>query len=150
MKNIAHNVWLFCMLSFSLRTTCGLFNCHACSYFHCIQCVNKYCSVMEFGSFIAYNVWINIAKKRRLDHPKIFRHYQCWHFVSNDNTCAPKNENVKKIPHMWDTESLGVSKWYHIISVVPPSRHAKTQFFYTNMVWAQNILPKKVRKLRQI
>ena len=56
---------------------------------------------------------MNIAKKRRLDHPKIFRHYQGWHFVSNDKTCTPKNGNIKKIPHMWDTESLGVYKYYH-------------------------------------
>ena len=28
-------------------------------------------------------------------------------------------------------------------------RHAKRQLFYTNMVSAKNILPKKVRKLRQ-
>ena len=30
------------------------------------------------------------------------------------------------------------------------TRHAKRHFFYTNMVWAKIILPKKVRKLRQI
>ena len=30
------------------------------------------------------------------------------------------------------------------------SRHVKRQFLYTNMVWAKNILPKKVGKLQQI
>ena len=56
-KNIASNVWLFCMFSFSLRTTCGLFNCHACCYFHCVQRVDYLIST-HVVIFIAYNVWI--------------------------------------------------------------------------------------------
>ena len=113
----------------------GLPNCNAC--FYCVQCM----IVLHVVIF-----WINIAKKRMLDHPKLFRHYQSWHFVSNDKTGVPKNGNVKKFPHMWDTKSLDVSRFFLDLILFIPEPICPESFTLLAFLFMQEYMERKMDK----